>query len=89
MAYTPASLTCLASGSGVNLFHYTSADTAATINTADYFLASYEKFNVNDIILSVSASGGTPVVTILYVSAVTSATVDVVDGTVVSATDTD
>jgi hypothetical protein len=89
MAYASANLTCLATGSGVNLFHYHTTDAAATVNTANYFLSSYEKFHVNDIIMSVSATGGTPVVTLLYVNAVSSSAVDVVDGTVISATDTD
>jgi len=89
MAYDSANLTRLAGGSGVSLWHYTTADAVAAVNTLDYFADSAEKFSVNDIILCVSSSGGTPVVTINYVNAVSATSVDVTDGLVVTATDTD
>lgn len=37
MAYAASGLTNLASASGVNLWHYTTTDTIATVNTAGYF----------------------------------------------------
>ena len=88
MAYDKSNLTRLSGGSGVSLWHYTTTDTANTVDTAGYFNDSANMFNTNDIILAVTASGGTPVIKILYANSVTATAVDVVDGTTVSATDT-
>lgn len=68
---------------------YTTADTVATVNTADYFLTANDILSVNDIIFVVSSTGGTPVHTINIVNAVSSTTVDVSDGLVITATDSD
>tara|TARA_R100001163_G_C5025856_1_gene167410 strand:- start:93 stop:362 length:270 start_codon:yes stop_codon:yes gene_type:complete len=87
MAYNAANLTRLAGGSGVNLWHYTTTDAANTVDTAGYFSESANMFNTNDIIFVVTASGGTPVVKIIYANSVTASAVDVVDGNTISATD--
>lgn len=71
------------------LFIYNTADTVATANTADYFLSAYSILTVNDVILLVSSTGGTPVITFNIVNAVSSTSVDVSDGLVITATDTD
>lgn len=68
---------------------YTTADTVATVNTADYFLTANDILSVNDIIFVVSSTGGTPVHTINIVNAVSSTSVDVSDGLVITATDSD
>tara|TARA_A200000159_G_C7324331_1_gene340246 strand:- start:425 stop:703 length:279 start_codon:yes stop_codon:yes gene_type:complete len=68
---------------------YTTADTVATVNTADYFLTANDILSVNDMIFVVSSTGGTPVHTINIVNAVSSTTVDVSDGLVITATDSD
>jgi len=91
MAFDRANLARLGSnntGAGA-LWLYQTTDTAATVNTAGYFNSASGEMNVNDIIFSVSATGGTPVVTITYVNSNASGVVDTVDGTVVSAIDTD
>ncbi|MCP3675274.1 MAG: hypothetical protein GY829_12485 [Gammaproteobacteria bacterium] len=72
-----------------SMWMYRTADTAATVNTADYFLDAINEINVGDVILSMSATGGTPVLTITYCNANDGTTIDVVDGTAISATDTD
>ena len=89
MAYTPASLTRLAGASGVSLWHYSTEDTVATVNTSAYFNDAHDMLRLNDIILCVSSTGGTPVVSQLYVNSNSSGVVDVTDGVVVTATDTD
>ena len=71
------------------LWLYRTTDTAATVNTADYFLSAINEINVGDVIFSMSATGGTPVLTVTYCSSNTGSAIDVVDGTVISATDTD
>lgn len=89
MAYTPASLTRLAGASGVSLWHYSTEDTVATVNTSAYFNDANAMLRLNDVILCVSSTGGTPVVSQLYVVSNSSGVVDVTDGVVVTATDTD
>jgi hypothetical protein len=71
------------------IWMYNTADTVATVNTADYFLTANDILTTNDIMFVVSSTGGTPVHTINIVNASSSTTVDVSDGLVVTATDTD
>tara|TARA_S200000501_G_C20849830_1_gene755216 strand:- start:532 stop:801 length:270 start_codon:yes stop_codon:yes gene_type:complete len=89
MAYDKSNLTRLAGGSGLNLWHYTTTDTIATVNTAGYFNDSANMFNVNDVIIAVTSSGGTPVVSLTYCNSATATTVDIVDGDAITATDSD
>lgn len=89
MAFTASSLTRLAGASGVSLWHYTTADTIATVNTAGYFNDASNMMNVNDVIIAVTSTGTTPVVSHTYVNANSSGTVDVVDGVAITNTDSD
>jgi len=89
MAYAASGLTRLAGGSGIALWHYTTTDTIATVNTAGYFNNAIPMMNLNDLIIAVTSTGGTPVVTLTYPNAVSSSAVDVVDGLTVTATDSD
>ena len=89
MAYDAGNLTRVAGGSGFTLWHYHTADAAAAVDTAGYFSDSANMFNTNDIILCVTATGGTPVLKIMYANSVTASAVDVVDGLTITATDTD
>jgi hypothetical protein len=89
MAFTASSLTRLAGASGVSLWHYTTADTIATVNTAGYFNDASAMMNVNDVIIAVTSTGGTPVVSHTYVNANSGGTVDVVDGVAITNTDSD
>ena len=89
MAYDAANLTRLGGGSGVSLWHYSTTDTVATVNTAGYFNASSNMLGLNDVIITLSSTGGTPVLSHLYVNANSGGAVDVTDGVVITATDTD
>lgn len=89
MAYTPASLTRLAGASNVSLWHYSTADAVADVNTSGYFNDAAGMIRLNDVILCISSTGGTPVVSQLYCNANSGTVVDVTDGVVVTATDTD
>jgi N-acetylmuramic acid 6-phosphate (MurNAc-6-P) etherase len=89
MAFTPASLTRLAGASGVSLWHYSTADTLADINTAGYFNSVSNVLNINDVIIAVTETGGTPVVSHTYVNANASGVVDVVNGVAITNTDSD
>jgi len=89
MAYSAANLTRLGGGSGVNLWHYTTADTIATVNTAGYFNDAIGMIRSLDVIIAVTSTGGTPVVSLVYAKDVSSSAIDVTDGLTVTATDTD
>ena len=89
MAYDAANLIRLGGGSGVSLWHYSTTDTVATVNTAGYFNASANMLGLNDVIITLSSTGGTPVLSHLYVNANNGSVVDVTDGVVITATDTD
>lgn len=89
MAYTAASLTRLAGASNVNLWHYSTADAVADVNTTGYFNDAAGMLRLNDVILCVSSTGGTPVLSQLYVNSNSGTIVDVTDGVVITATDTD
>lgn len=89
MAYTASSLCCIGGGSGQRLWYYSTADTIATVNTAGYFNDAATMLNVNDVILAITSTGGTPVVSHTYVNANNGSTVDVVNGVAITATDSD
>jgi hypothetical protein len=89
MAFTPASLTRLAGASGVSLWHYSTADAIADVNTAGYFNSASNMLNVNDVIITVTETGGTPAVSHTYVNSNSSGVVDVVNGVAITSTDSD
>tara|TARA_B100001059_G_scaffold229089_2_gene261160 strand:+ start:7523 stop:7795 length:273 start_codon:yes stop_codon:yes gene_type:complete len=90
MAYTPSSLTRLAGGSGLTLWHYSTEDTIADVNTAGYFTGeALNMMRLNDVIVAVTSTAGTPVVTMTYANASSGTAIDVVDGLTVTATDSD
>lgn len=89
MAYSAANLTRLGGGSGVNLWHYTTADTIATVNSAGYFNDAIGMIRSLDVIIAVTSTGGTPAVSLVYAKDVSSSAIDVTDGLTVTATDTD
>ena len=75
-------------GNAPRLWAYSSADAMTTIRAADYFLDVIDQLQVNDVIMVVSSTGGTPAVQFTYVNANDGTTIDVVDGLVIPATDT-
>lgn len=89
MAFNAANLTRLAGASGVSLWHYTTADAIADVNTAGYFNSAANMLGLNDVIIAVTSTGTTPVVSHTYVNANNGSTVDVVDGVAITNTDTD
>jgi len=91
MAFARSGLTKIGSGTGdaPSMWSYTTADTVATVNTADYFLDAINEIKVNDVIIVASSTGGTPVLTINYCNSNTGSAIDVTDGLVITATDSD
>jgi hypothetical protein len=72
-----------------DLFIYSSPDALSVIRTVGYFNDRSVNLKVNDIILVVSSTGGTPVHSFNVVNSNTGGVVDVTDGLVITATDTD
>ena len=89
MAFSASGLTNLATASGVNLWNYTTADTIADVNTADYFLDAIDMIRVNDVMIVVTSTGGTPVVSHAYCNSNTGSAIDIVNGVAITATDSD
>ena len=74
-------------GNAPAIHTYTTADAMTVVRAADYFLDIIDILSVNDVILVVSASGGTPNLYWTYVNANDGTTVDVVDGLLIPTTD--
>ncbi len=74
-------------GNAPSLYSYKSADTQATMNTAAYFNAVASIVKVGDVMFLYDTT--TPSLVISYVNSNNGTTVDIADGTTISATDTD
>jgi len=86
MAFTRSSLTAVsATGAGVKLWLYSTADNNADIDTAGYFNGASSILKVGDVIISSTGDG----FSITKVNANSGGVVDVSDGTAAGATDTD
>ena len=85
MAYNAANLTRLAGGSGVNLWHYTSADAIATVKASGYFNDSANMIKARDIIICVDTN--TPTTYIASVLTNNGTVVNTSQGTAVAETD--
>ncbi len=89
MAYSPNNLSVLAYSNGFTLWHYTTADTAATVDTAGYFNTASDMVRVGDMVFANCATGGTAEAGIFLVRANTAGVVDVANLTPIGATNTD
>jgi hypothetical protein len=76
-------------GNAPSMYTYSTADAIADVNTAGYFNALASMLKVGDIIFCYTSTGGTPVMSIVYVNANSGTVVDVTDGLTVTATDSD
>tara|TARA_R110001606_G_scaffold200073_1_gene347916 strand:+ start:998 stop:1255 length:258 start_codon:yes stop_codon:yes gene_type:complete len=85
MAYNAVNLTRLAGGSGVNLWHYTSADAIATVKGSGYFNDSANMIKARDIIICVDTN--TPTTHIASVLTNNGTVVNTSQGTAVAETD--
>ena len=75
-------------GNGPRLWIYNTPDAIATVVAADYFLPKINEIGLNDCIIVVSSTGGTPAVTLSYCNENDGTTIDMVDGLLIPATDT-
>ncbi|MCW9035576.1 MAG: hypothetical protein OQK35_05640 [Alphaproteobacteria bacterium] len=89
MAYKSNDLSVLAYANGFTLWHYTSIDTTAEIDSSGYFNEAADMVRVGDMILANTDTDGTPKAGIHLISSVAAGVVDVNDLTQVGVTDTD
>jgi len=90
MAYTAANLSLVNySGNGFHIWHYTTTDAKATIDTAGYFNSVASEMNVGDVIFANTSTGGTAEYGIFVVNSNNGTTVDVADMVSLSGSDTD
>jgi hypothetical protein len=89
MAYLSKNLSVLAYANGFTLWHYTTADTAASVDSAGYFNAAADMLRVGDIIVANVDTAGTMQGGLFLVSSNAAGVVDVNDMTQIGSADTD
>lgn len=89
MAFDLTKLSDISQGTanGFKMWHYTSADAIATVNTSGYFNNASDILSVRDLIIVVDSN--TPTTSFVSVLTNASGVVDVSDGLAVTETDTD
>ena len=88
MAYQSKDLSVLAYANGFTLWHYTTVDTANTVDTSGYFNAASTMLRVGDIVVANVDTAGTMKAGLFLVSANTGGVVDVNDLTQIGSSDT-
>lgn len=81
MAYQSKDLSVLAYANGFTLWHYVTADAAASVDAAGYFNAAADMLRVGDIIIANVETAATPKAGLFLVSQAASGVVDVNDMT--------
>lgn len=89
MPFLSKNLSVLAYANGFTLYHYTTPDTAATVDTAGYFNSASTQLRVGDRIMASVDTDGTPGYGDFVVLSNSGGVVDVGDMTAVGGTDTD
>lgn len=89
MAFKSKDLSVLAYANGFTLWHYTTVDLAADVDTAGYFNDASDMVRVADMVMANADTDGTPSSGIFLVNANSSGVVDVADMTSFGSTDTD
>jgi hypothetical protein len=89
MAFQARNLSVLAYANGFTLWHYTTVDAAAAVDSAGYFDAAADMLRVGDMIFANVDTDGSPAAGIFHVNANSAGSVDVADMTQIGGTDTD
>ncbi|MCF3628148.1 hypothetical protein RJ527_08735 [Thalassospiraceae bacterium LMO-SO8] len=89
MAFVSKDLSVLSYANGFTLWHYTTVDAAATVDSAGYFNDASHMLRTGDILVANVDTDGTPGAGLFLISANAGGTVDVDDLTAVGGTDTD
>ena len=89
MSYKSKDLSVLSYANGFTLWHYTTGDLAADVDTAGYFNEAAHMLRIGDMIMANVDTDGTPAAGIFLVNANSGTVVDVADLTAVGGSDTD
>ena len=89
MAYLSKDLSVLAYANGFTLWHYATADTAATVDTSGYFNPAADMLRSGDIIIANLETAGPQKAGLFFVRQAASGAVDVADMTQVGTANTD
>ncbi|EWY37488.1 hypothetical protein N825_17915 [Skermanella stibiiresistens SB22] len=89
MAFKTKDLSVLAYANGFTLWHFTTIDPAADVDTSGYFSGASDMLRVGDMIMANLDTDGTPQAGILLVASNGGGTVDVANLTQVGATNGD
>lgn len=76
-------------GNAPSIHTYTTVDTIATVNTSGYFNDLSAVLAAGDLIYLLTSTGGTAVSVLAQVLTNVGGVVDIADGTILAATDTD
>ena len=89
MAYVSKNLSVLAYSNGFTLWHYTTTDTATTVDTSGYFNSAADMVRVGDMILANTDTGNSYATGIFVVASNGNGVVDVANMTQVNSSNTD
>lgn len=89
MAYQSKDLSVLAYANGFTLWHYTTNDAAADIDTTGYFNAAVDMLRTGDIIIANVDTAATPRAGLFLVASAAGGAVDVNDMTQIGAANAD
>lgn len=89
MAYNASKLSVLAYANGFTLWHYSTIDPAATVDSAGYFNSAADMLRSGDMILANLDTGGTPSAGLFVVAARQGTTVDITNLTPFGTANTD
>lgn len=89
MAYASKDLSVLAYANGFTLWHFTTVDVAADVDTSGYFNDAADMLRVGDIIVANTDTDATPASGFYLVNANAAGVVDASDMTAMGGTDTD
>lgn len=89
MSYDKTKLGLLNETNGFRLWHYSTPDTAATVDTAGYFNAAASVLQVGDVIIAQVDTDGTRATGLMAVVSNAAGVVDVADIVSLTGTDTD
>jgi len=87
MAFSSKDLSVLAYANGFTLWHYTTVDLAADVDTSGYFDTATDMVRVSDMVLAHVDTDGTPASGIYLINANAAGVVDAADLTSVGSTD--
>ena len=89
MAYVSKNLSVLAYSNGFTLWHYTTPDTATTVDTSGYFNSASDMVRIGDMILANTDTANTYATGVFVVASNAAGVVDVANLTQFNSSNTD